>query len=318
MKRSMFILSILLLSLGALPACAHKGGGEFEDRTLDHGGVIRAYAVHYPRNQTPDHPLPLVFALHGAGGADAQSMSRSTGFNAIADREGFILVYPQGINGNWNDGRGKVFNRRKDISKVDDVGFVSRMLDQFVASGQADPRRIYITGVSNGGMMTHRLGIELSEKLAAIAPVIANIPTKIATRRPAQPLSVLVMNGTEDSIIPWAGGDLRRLGRDYGSVLSTEQSVTYWADVAQLPLAQGRRQLLADRLPDDRCQVAVDTFRLPGREAEVVLYSIIGGGHTVPGSTIPDFKRIVGPKCMEINAAEVIWEFFKRHSRGSD
>lgn len=316
MRRFIFSLCIFLMP-GVIPACALEGvgAGDFEQRTLQHAGMTRSYAVHYPGNRKPDHPLPLVFALHGAGGADARSMSRSIGFNAIADREGFILVYPQGLDGNWNDGRGKVFKRRKDISQVDDVGFISGVIDRFVGSGEADSSRVYVTGVSNGGMMTHRLGIELAEKLAAIAPVIANIPANLANRKPARPLAVLIMNGTEDPIIPWAGGDLRKLGRDYGRVLSTEQSVKYWADAAQLILSQGRKQLLADRVPDDRCQVSVDTYRAVGREAEVVLYSIIGGGHTVPGSNIPDFKRLVGPKCMEINAAQVIWDFFKKHPR---
>ncbi len=103
------------------------------------------------------------------------------------------------------------------------MDFFPGLIDQFIARGETDRRRIYITGLSNGGMMTHRLGIELSDKLAAIAPVIANIPARLANRRPARPLSVLITNGTADPIIPWGGGEMRKLGRDYGKVLSTPE-----------------------------------------------------------------------------------------------
>lgn len=282
-------------------------------RSTNHGGIERTYYVHFPKNEPPGSPRALVFVLHGGGGADAATMAHRTGFNTIADREGFIVVYPAGVDGQWNDGRGKTFRRAKDNTDVDDVGFVSRLIDLFVDQREADASRIYVTGLSNGGMMTHRIGIELGGKIAAIAPVIANLPVNLSARRPVRPMPVLIMNGTDDPMMPWNGGQVRVLGKGYGEVLSTEQSVKYWLVAAQLP-SNPKRQLLEDRFPADRCRVEVETYKRSSDRVEVLLYAVKGGGHNLPGGNTPDRPRLLGPKCLDINSPEVIWAFFHRHS----
>lgn len=310
------LISCILVMTLIVPAFASASGAAIKDellqQTITVAGTERTYYVHYPRNQQPATPRALVFVLHGGGGADAETMASRTGMSAIADREGFVVVYPAGVDGQWNDGRGKTFRRAKDNSDVDDVGFISTVIDRFVQSGVADGRRVYAMGMSNGGMMTHRLGIELGDKLAAIAAVIANLPANLQQEPPQRPLPVLIMNGTKDPMMPWSGGAVHVLGRDYGEVLSTEATLRYWLSAAKLQSTPVMAQL-EDRAPRDGCRAEEVSYRQEGRAEEVVLYRMVGGGHNLPGGNTPDRPRLLGPKCLDINGAEVIWSFFKRH-----
>ena len=280
--------------------------------TLVWDGTERSYFVHYPGDKPPPNPKPVLFVLHGGGGADAEEMARRTGINRIADREDFLVVYPMGIDGQWNDGRGKTFRQAKDNTHVDDVGFIGEVIHTLVRKGHADPSRIYVMGLSNGGMMTYRLGIELGDRLAAIAAVIANLPENIAQRKPVRALPVLIMNGTEDPMMPWNGGAVRVLGREFGSVLSTEQTVRYWVEAAHLP-PKPKIHSLEDREPQDRCTVQVEEYQAEGNPVEVILYRIQGGGHNLPGGNTPDRPILLGRKCLDINGPEIIWSFLKRH-----
>ena len=307
-------LIVSTVMLGLVVGAEAKAKPDLLHKTLIHGGHERTYSLHYPNGVLPDAPQPLVFVLHGGGGADAKTMAKRTGLNTISDREGFLVVYPAGIDGQWNDGRGKTFRRAKDNTGVDDVGFISSIIDLLVNEGMADPNRLYVMGLSNGGMMTLRIGMELGSKLAAIASGIANLPVRLSDKRPVQPLSVLMMNGTDDPLVPWNGGPVHVLGKDYGEVLSTEQTVQYWVDRAGLQSTPSRR-MLPDTAPTDGCRVEVVTYKKEGESLEVILYAMKGGGHNLPGGNTPDRPRLVGPKCMDINGAEVIWDFFKRHSR---
>jgi len=282
-------------------------------QTLVVDGRERVFYIHYPKNEIPAGPKPLVFILHGGGGPVAAELAHRTGMNRVADREGFIAAYPMGIDGQWNDGRGKTFRRAEDNRDVDDVKFISAVMDVLIGNGQADPARVYAMGLSNGGMMTYRLGIEMGHRLAAIAPVIANLPENIAERKPARPLPVLIMNGTDDPMMPWNGGAVRVLGREYGKVLSTDRTVRYWVEAAGLPPSAATR-VLEDRSPEDRCTVEVVEYSAAGNPVEVVLYRIRGGGHNLPGANTPDRPLLLGRKCMDIEAAAEIWSFFRKHS----
>jgi len=295
-------------------ATQRETSSELVRQTLQWQNRERVYHVHYPNHQRPDTPKALVFVLHGGGGADAQQMAHRTGMNRIADREDFITVYPAGVDGQWNDGRGKTFRRAQGNTDVDDVGFIATVIATLVRKRHADPNRIYAMGLSNGGMMTYRLGIELGDQLAAIAAVIANLPENISGQRPVRPLPVLIMNGTDDPMMPWNGGPVRVLGGEYGTVLSTERTVQYWVNVAGLPRTP-TTQTLENKSPADGCTVEVDKYQKAGSRVEVILYRIKGGGHNLPGGNTPNRPRLLGKRCMDINAVEVIWAFFKKHSR---
>ncbi len=307
---------VLLMAIfgccSARSAWGDDGKGTFERRIMLLQGMERTYFVYTPSSPTAKVAKPVVFLLHGGGGADAHEMAKRTGIHPIADREGFLVVYPYGVDGQWNDGRGKTFRRAQDNTNIDDVGFISSILDELIQSGSADPHRVYVAGLSNGGMMTYRLGIELGNRLTAIAAIIANLPAKLASQKPVRPLPVLIMNGTADPMMPWDGGSVRVLGKEYGEVLSTAATVKYWVKAADLAEPPETRRLV-DRFSDDRSTVEVDVYRKSQKTLEVVLYRVVGGGHNLPGGQTPDRPFLLGPKNMDINGMEEVWAFFKRH-----
>jgi polyhydroxybutyrate depolymerase len=172
MRRVLLALAFLsaagACSAGAQPA--RPAGGVMSDETLQHDGRERRYLIH---DYSGDKPAPVVFVLHGGGGhpENAENMSQ---FDVIAAREKLIVVYPGGTGGmpggrllTWNAGHCCAYARENN---VDDVGFIRTIIDGLVASGRADPKRIYVTGMSNGAMMSHRLARELPDRIAAIAP----------------------------------------------------------------------------------------------------------------------------------------------------
>ena len=278
-----------------------------EARTLAHAGVTRRYLVRRPPGAPAARPLFLV--LHGGGGNPAQT-ARSSGWNAIADRESLLVVYPEGLDGHWNDGRGVDLTPRRGTAGVDDVGFISALLDTLVASGAADARRLYVTGASNGGMMTFRLALEIGDRLAAAAPIIANLPAKLARATPVAPVPLLVINGTRDPLVPWNGGEVRGpLGaRGRGVVLSTSETMAFWAR-AHGASATPRVEPLPDESADDGCRPERWTY---GR-GDVVLVALHGGGHHPPGRQ-GNALRMLGVKCRDVEASEEIWRFFATRS----
>jgi len=311
-KRKIILLITLVAILFTCPRLA-ASQGDLEHNILIHENTERTYSVHYPKNKPAETPRPLVFVLHGGGGANAETMANRTRMNAIADREDFVVIYPAGIDGQWNDGREKTFKRAKDNTDTDDVGFISAVIDLFVNNKVADSKRIYVMGISNGGMMTHRLGIEIGNKLAAIAGVIANIPENLSKKKAPAGMSVLIMNGTDDPIVPWNGGSVSIFRKNYGKVLSTDQTVRFW--VSAIGLSQTpKTEHLADTAKDN-CTVEIDRYSTDGKPEEVLLYRIKGGGHNLPGANTPNRPRLLGYKCMDIDATETIWSFFKNHPR---
>lgn len=300
--------TLLICALVAGVTCAEARPTLQEDR-LSHQGRSRTY-LHYAPPHPPGQRLPTLFVLHGGGGS-AERIARQTGFTALAEREGFQVVYPQGVSKQWNDGRGVPTLRGVDMSGVDDVGFFRALFDRVIAQHDADPARLYVTGLSNGGLMSYRLGIELGDRIAAIAAVIANLPTPLARQTPRAPLPVLIMNGTEDPLMAWDG----KSGPQGGKVLSAWQTFQFWIrHNGGQPQLRWRR--LPDRDPSDRSRVEVT--RAQGLRAPVVLYAIRGGGHTLPGGSGHSnarLARLVGPVNQDIKGIEVIWDFVSRQKR---
>ena len=277
--------------------------------------IERTFYLHLPNGFNELESLPVVMVLHGGGKGDGDDIATHFGFNEIADIEGFIAVYPNGVESQWNDGRGKTFRRNEGNEDIDDVGFLSALIDSLIQNYKADPKRIYVTGVSNGGMMTFRLGCEITSTLAAITPVIANMPVNIANDcKPDSPLPVLIMNGTKDPLVPWEGGQVKFLGRKMGEVLSTENSVRFWVEHNKC-FEEPVTVSLPDFDDEDESIVRVVTYKSNESDTEVVLYAVIGGGHNIPGSKTPDVRLLLGNKNNDINAAEVIWNFLKKHKR---
>ena len=295
-------LAVLAVAAGAVPgvAAAQSEGGM---RTLRVGGVERSYLVHLPAPRPAGRALPLVLVFHGAGGRP-RGIAEHTGFSRVADREGFIAVYPAGIGGRWNDGRGRA------STPHDDVAFVRALVDTLLRAERIDPARVYATGISNGAMFVHRLACELPGVLAAIAPVAGALPAAIAPGcAAAVPVSLLAIQGTEDRLVPYDGGGV---ARTRGAVLSARESVAHWARRAScgaLPAA-GRR---VDRVQDG---TALVHYAYPGCGVQAVeLVEVRGGGHTWPGGPRVT-SRLIGRTTRELNGTRAIWDFFAAHPRG--
>ncbi len=279
-------------------------------------GVKRTYLLYVPSSRDRDVLAPLLIALHGGGGK-GKHMRRLTqgGFDRLADREGFIVVYPDGIERNWNDGRSREeVSYRAHQDNVDDVGFISALIDRLVRELNVDPRRVYVTGMSNGAMMSHRLACELSDKITAIAPVSGNFPRNLyPSCSPSRPVSVLIINNVEDPLVPFAGGSVTGpWGRKkLGEVLSTAETVRFWArhNRCSLPPASGYEP---DRDPRDGTRTRKEVYRNGENNVTVILYAVEGGGHTWPGGYQYLDERIVGKTSRDMDANEVIWAFFKK------
>jgi polyhydroxybutyrate depolymerase len=186
---------------------------------LDFGGAHRTYLIHVPQKVAAS--VPLVLAFHGHFGTGA-GLEKLTHLDALSDEFGFIVVYPEGIAGSWNDGR------PQDIG-ADDVGFVRALIANLSLRYHIDPKRVYATGFSNGGSFAHYLGCNLADEIAAIAPVSGYLPRAVVdTCHPARPISVLQIGGTSDPVEPFGGGEVKIGYIDRGSVLSAQETVDYW------------------------------------------------------------------------------------------
>ncbi len=244
-------------------------------------GIVRTYKVHIPPDYTPDSLYPMIFNLHGYG-SNAIEQQLYTGFDFVADTAGIIMVYPDGVNQSWN-----VYS----TTGVNDVGFLSPLIDTMSAGFSIDQSRVYSTGMSMGGFMSYRLACQLENRIAAIASVAGVLVFDPCT--PARPVPVMQMHGTADAIVP------------YYTVAST---IEHWVNYNNCPATP----VITD-LPDtdttDQCTVTVSYYGLCDDSTEVILYTINGGEHTWPGATI-----LIGVTNYDIDGSTEIWNFFKKYS----
>jgi len=278
-----------------------------------HKGRMRTYLVHIPPSYNEGNLTPLVIALHGGGG-DGKRAEKFTLMSQQSDKDGFILVYPDAIEGHWNDGRGvnKYRSHREDI---DDVGFISVLIDVLAEDYNIDMKRVYVTGSSNGGLMSNRLACELTDRITAIAPVIGSIAENIAARcPPTRPIPVLMINGTNDPMVPWEGQYVRFGRKNLGKILSIPDTVNFWVShngCSPMPEITWE----SDIDPEDGTRVRKIVYGKCKDGVEVVLYEIQGGGHTWPRSPRYLPKFIFGKTSQDIDANQTIWRFFKKFRR---
>ncbi len=296
------------LAFACLIACHAGCTASDETRSLTSCGYDRTYHLHLPPAATSGDALPLVLALHGGYGTGL-AMRRMTGYDQIADADGFIVVYPDGLHAHWADGRGTTW---PDRHGVNDVAFIAAVIDDVGRLAAVDRRRIYATGISNGGMMCERLGLQLGSRIAAIAPVAGNLPIPLSGAPPAgtPSMPVLMINGTADPAMPYDGGAVD----GGGSVLSVDQTIAFWRTLDHVAtLGAPATTALPNIDPNDGC--TVNEIVWPGgQRTQEVLYQIVGGGHTWPGQP-PSIFGGVGNICMDISASAVIWSFFSVHPK---
>ncbi len=326
------ILVIVLVVIGGFGHMAvYAGTTEDGTRTIRsakgihkflHNGRERTFFLYLPEAYSDSASLPLVIALHGGGGSARKWPAyTNNGFERLAEKEPFILVYPEGLRGNWNDER-EYPASYAHTHNIDDVGFLVALIDHLVETYSVDRSRVYVTGASNGGMMAHYLAAMASDRIAAIATVISTIPRNLIGRlNPGEPVSVLMINGTDDPLVPWGGGPVKFGKRVNGYVTSVEDTVEFWVDRNKCNPGS-----IVSALPDrDRSDgTVVNKTKYSGgrRNTEVVLYTVHNGGHTWPSFEEKRFSlrkilmnKLVGRKSRDIDACEVIWNFFKTHPK---
>jgi polyhydroxybutyrate depolymerase len=281
-----------------------------EHVTMNFGGLARTYHVYRPKAQAS---APLVIVLHGGRGNGPKFMQGTGGgLNQLADQNGFIVIYPDAVEGNWNDGR-SVQEYRSQASNIDDVGFLLAIMDQFISNGQADSNRIYLAGVSNGAMMTYRFLGTHAERIRAAATVIGSIPKNIAAQYHfLRPVPLLIINSTEDPIVPWKGGVVRAGRVAAGEVVPVPETLgrvvseNKTSDTPQVSQMPDRAQ--------DGTHVRQEIYTADANGSEVVFYAVEGGGHAWPGSSASGMaERFTGKATQNINASQLISDFFRKH-----
>jgi polyhydroxybutyrate depolymerase len=283
------LLAVLLTILVVGGCSAAPRGDAPGAHTLTVDGRSRTYRVDVPDGATGR--LPVVLVLHGGGG-NGRQVERQTGMSSSAR---FITVYPDGTGRtsllSWNAGNCCAYAHREG---VDDVAFVSALLDEVLAEYPADPARVYATGMSNGAMMSYRLACELSDRIAGIAPVAGAL--NVTPCRPERPVAVLAVHGTADQAVPYEGGPPTRAmpGNESWVNTSVADSVGFWA----------RHNECTEPAESQDGLVTVTRHA----DCEVVLYTIEGGGHAWPGGEQPRAAADEVPPSPD--ATEVILDFF--------
>ncbi len=274
-------------------------------RNLTVGDLNRAYVVHVPKGRDHNARLPVVLALHGAT-MNGPMMAWFSGLNRKADEAGFIAVYPNGTGVHssffWNGGNccGSAMK-----NNVDDVAFINALLDDLMRAYPVDARRVYATGMSNGAIMAYRLASELSDRIAAVAPVAGSVGTEIS--QPKRPVPILHFHGTRDEFIPFKGGRGKKslTGTDFRSV---DDTIRAWVKANGCDEYAKIDQLSKS---GDEMTVTRKTYGGGKDGTEVVLVLIEGGGHTWPGMRSP--AKILGKSELNVSANDLMWEFFQKH-----
>lgn len=298
----------------ALASCASQRPEYGTSRhTLESGGVQRTYFTYVPESYDGSQPVPLVITLHGFAGNALQQAGYS-GWNDIADAEGFIAVYPEGTGTpqRWNSGQTELTDAPDEAYggplasflssffetvPVDDVAFIRSMITQLMTDNCIDPARIYVNGLSNGGGMTNRIACEMADVIAAVGTVAGAYTAFPGGCHPSRAVPVMAFHGTDDPIVPYAGSDTVFF-----------PPVEVW---------------VADWAARDECDPVPATLQVGEHitgtrytgcagDAEVVFYSIEGGGHTWPGSD-PLLPFLTGNTTQEIDASATLWAFFAAH-----
>ena len=311
------VFNLLTISI-FLFSCKKEGGPTLsvdkpsEQKTINitFDGVARIFIVYLPSGYNNSGKMPLIFAIHGGSGTP-EGLINIANFKTIADRDKVVLVYPEGVQKNWNDGRPTAPNQLG----INDVGFFNQMCDYMINNYSVDAKKIYATGISNGGFMSTRLGCELSNRIAAIAVNAATIEaTTIAPNcKPNRPVPALYIHGTTDPLVPFLGGQITAGGTAGGTILSHFQVIEKWVALNGC----NSTPTITD-LPDianDGTTIKQRVYSGGTNGSEVVSYVITNGGHTWPQGYQYLNEAIIGKTSQDMNACEVIWTFFKRFSR---
>jgi polyhydroxybutyrate depolymerase len=304
MIRRKTVLRVLLvisgiIAVSVLIAVACYDVSNKTNGTIVSSGERRQYLLYVPKTYDPANPTPLVISMHALGLWPAAQQDLSH-WNKLADTYGFIVVYPSGT------GFPKIWRMRTEPGSKDDVmkdvGFISDLIDKLEANYNIDPTRIYANGFSNGGGMAFVLSCRLSHRIAAVGTVSAAEVLPWSWCRETRPSPMIAFHGTADTIVPYGGGPSKFFNITFPALSSWTAS---WAQRNQ---CKGKPNLF---------RVTVNVTRLAytdcAENADVVLYTINRGGHSWPGGKFMP-AWMVGPRNAEIDATQLIWDFFRYRS----
>lgn len=279
-------------------------------------GKERTYRTYLPKGLAKG--APLVIVMHGSGQNGTQiRLETGYGFDRLADQYGFGVVYPSAGSFDWND-CSKVGDFKVDEHELDHVKFLTLLTDKLIAENGFAPQRVFATGVSSGGFMSLRLAIEAPTRFRAVAAVSANLPVadNFKCTSTGQSTSVMIMNGTEDPIVQYGGGETSLFGLFYkgGILRSSQDTAKFFADLNKIdgnpvinPTMSSAQASGEDKTKFERVLWKNES------KTEVELVTIFGGGHGMPQAYWKR-PRLVGPSPMAPNGPAMIWDFFARQS----
>jgi polyhydroxybutyrate depolymerase len=310
----------ILAGFVALAMLPSSGCGFLKRRGLthhemEHDGLPRSY---YLKEAPGGRYRGIVLGLHGGGGRAIGFSRRASGrrLEALGVRDGYLMVYPQGVEKRWNDGRVDEGLRRRSRAHregVDDVGFLTRLVAELEVRYDVPPGNVFVCGISNGGRMTLRLILERPDVFRGAGVVAMSLGEELwrGFDPGAEPVPVAFLHGTEDPLVPYAGGVVRVLGRDHGRVIGAPESALRFAE----GYGCGREvvEAVPDRDPGDGTRTERRRYLGCRDGAEVVLDTSFGGGHTWPGGSqyLPAF--LVGVAVRDYDGSEMLWDFWSRH-----
>lgn len=303
-----FRLLALAICIAAFSSAASRAD---EVHTISVKGQNRVYQIHLPPAWMPGTGGPVVIALHGmlqsAGG-----MESYLGMERVADREGFAVVYPHGLGNAWKDGRAPALRMTFWSPPGDDVEFLSELVRTLVDRRIADPSRVYLMGLSNGGYMAYRMACERPDLFAAFATLSATVPsTYLRTCRPNRAVPILMINGTADMVVPYYGNGLP--GRM--SLLPVVKTAKLFAGLNGC--GKPAESAVPRRTGMEATSVTLIYWSNCRDQSAVLLFRVNGGGHQSPsigpGKETPIGLRILGLRNHDIDAAEEVWAFFRHY-----
>ncbi|MBS1654941.1 MAG: hypothetical protein JSU05_08860 [Bacteroidetes bacterium] len=311
MKKNIFSVRVFLCFVIGLPLILEKLQAQDITKTLMADGKKRNYILHLPPSYNSGEKYPVIVALHGGGGT-AKNTIKFYNLDGLADENNFIIVYPDAINKAWNI-PGMTSRVKKLDTTVNDIHFISLLLDTLTTHYNADEKRFFFTGISRGAMFSFCLASKLNDRVAAIAPVCGGISQTLAENyRFKKPVPVLMINGTADPLVSYNGG--------YGKFNKNNEENE---DADMLPAEDLVKKIAAE----DHCTGTPEIKNIPninlydGCTATESIYNcatvkfdfvkIINGGHTWPGGSQYLPKAIIGKVCRDFKAEEMIFDFFK-------
>ncbi len=323
MTRNTVIRPFCLLGAALFTVAAGSAQAALQQQlSINTSGGTRDYIVAAPSGGAGG-PRPLVLILHGHIGTAANALGQGktpsplSAWLNIADREKLLVVALQGLKGSddhtgWHDCR---LDATEDPT-TDDVGFVERVVNNLVQSGRADPHRVYIMGMSNGGMMSYRLALEMHPTPAAIAAVSSSMASQTACGETPPKVSVLLINGTDDPIVPYGGGKVGLRGYKTGTVIGAEATRDFWLHTDGLADVPGIAYSFPHLSSSDSTRARKTTYG-PDSGPQVEMLTIQNGGHIEPSLIYHYgwlYHQLVGTQNSDLESAEEAWSFFRNKS----